>query len=158
MSFTLGATPADSVPQVVHFDDELGSWLLEPTQFDRQSSVATAVVDTLSPFDVIDRVTWFGGYITGNRTSGGPSGCVAAPGYVEGVSLYNGRNDALRACFGSSTDSAVALQLSLNNRGYPFTIAFSDAAPRNATVEPSIPGDSLAASPKRLPVATPTSP
>ena len=140
VSFTLGATPADSVPQVVHFDDELGSWLLEPTQFDRQSSVATAVVDTLSPFDVIDRVTWFGGYITGNRTSGGPSGCVAAPGYVEGVSLYNGRNDALRACFGSSTDSAVALQL-VNNRGYPFTIAFSDAAPRNVTVEPSIPGD-----------------
>lgn len=140
ITFTLNPSARiDATTQllVMHHDQRTDRWFPEPATVDATNRTITATVSSLSPFDVI---TWIGGIVTGNRTTSGPEGCGKAPDWIDGVLIYNGRNDALRGCLSSSGKQAV-LHL-LNNRGFPVTMSIGNGNPKVQVDTPN-PGDAV---------------
>jgi hypothetical protein len=113
-------------PLLLHGWSKVHKWLPEPAVINTTSHTVTANLDSFSPLDVINDVTYYAGIVTGNRADL-PSGCGGAPRWVDEVSLPDSNEDPLPICFSNSSNEAEAVLNMVNNRGYVQVVTISGA-------------------------------
>ncbi len=106
-------------PVILHHNDLAKVWAPEATKISGRGQVTTTV-SHFSLFSVADRFAWGIGYVTGNRSDGGPP-CDAPPAWMWEHSFPHGLNDPLLACAVDSSSTGVRLALT-NNRGALMTL------------------------------------
>ncbi len=112
-------------PLVVHGLAGFG-WVPEKTSVKPAAASASALLESFSPIDVVDGITWAAGDITGNRTDL-PSGCGKSPDWIDWLSPIYSRNDSLPACTGAESDGQTLYIHVANNRGYAQYLTISNA-------------------------------
>ncbi len=126
-------------PVVLHGWSAFGNWVPEESVVSSSTKTVSAKLDSFSPLDVVEDITWAAGLITGNRTDL-PSGCGAAPSWVDGLSFPDAPNDSLPSCIGSGSNASTLYIHIVNNRGYAQFVTASGAS---IDVSHSSWGDSL---------------
>jgi hypothetical protein len=111
-------------PLVLHGWGKLGDWVPEKTRSNRR--IVSATLDSFSPLDVVDDVTWWAGRITGNRTEL-PGNCGEVPSWITAASFPRNRNEALPSCISNRTDAGALRVNIVNNRGYAQFVTVSGA-------------------------------
>ena len=114
-------------PVVLHGWNAFGNWLPEETKVNVSAKTVSTQLDNFSPIDVVEDITWAAGLITGNRTDL-PSGCGAAPSWVDGLSFPDVPNDSLPSCIGSGSNASTLYIHVVNNRGYAQFVTTSGAS------------------------------
>jgi hypothetical protein len=126
-------------PAVLHGWSAFGNWVPEESAVSSSAKTVSTNLDSFSPLDVVEDITWAAGLITGNRTDL-PSDCGAAPSWVNGLSFPDSPNDSLPSCIGSGSNASTLYIHVVNNRGYAQFITASGAS---IDVSHSSLGDSL---------------
>jgi hypothetical protein len=137
--YQAGRLASEDRPLVLHGWRGLKLWVPERTSDAPAGATASAWLESFSPIDVVNQITWAAGDITGNRTDL-PDGCGPPPSWIDGVVFPGSRNDSLPACT-SSRSNAQTLYINIaNNRGYAQFVTISNAT---LNVQRSDWGDSL---------------
>jgi len=124
LRYERGSLSEAGSPLVLHGWEKLGDWVPEKTT--SNARVVSATLDSFSPLDVVDDVTWWAGRITGNRTEL-PGNCGEVPSWITGASFPRGRNEALPSCISNRTDAGALRVNIVNNRGYAQLVTVTGA-------------------------------
>lgn len=119
---------AGDEPWIMHKDDAVPAWVPEETTFQSATRTAEAVIDHFSAIDVVNRVSWLSGVVTGDRATSGPT-CLTSspPSWLTGMSFPNGIHDGIRSCLAPETDDHTVFVNIVNNRGYAQLLTITGA-------------------------------